>query len=168
MPHLLRPSGSHCPARLAVVMPALITMIAATGCSLTRPEARATDMRISTVAGDVAQVEVLLELRNAGKDEIELVEYDYVVSLADGTRYGGRWAALRALPPGQTVQAVIPAVLPLQSLRDGKTAWSMSGTLRYRDPESFARILYEAGILKSQVDMSGSGPAIATNTATGK
>ena len=130
---------------------------------MVRPEARAVDARIVESGGDATKVEIALELRNPGKDEVELVEYDYVVTLPDGAAYGGKWAALRALPPGRTVEATIPAVLPRQSVANagsGESAWRVSGTLRYRDPQSFARILYEAGILRTEVSFSGSGRAI--------
>ena len=102
----------------------------------------------------------VMELRNTGKDEIELVEFDYVLTLSDGARYGGRWAALRALPPNHTVTATVPAVVPLSSLRNGASGWTVTGSLGYRDPSSFARILYEAGILHYEVPISSAGTTI--------
>jgi hypothetical protein len=130
------------------------------GCSVVRPDARATDARIVETGGGATQVDIALELKNTGDDEVELVEYDYVVTLGDGSSYGGKWAALRALPPGRTVEATIPAVLPAASVGIGQVPWSVSGTLRYRDPQSIARIFYEAGILKTEVSFSGSGPSL--------
>lgn len=126
------------------------------GCSVVQPEARARALEVGRISGDLAEVDIVVELRNPGRDEIELVQYDYTLSAGDGARYGGRWAALRALPPGQTVEARIPAVLPASSVENGRT-WSASGTLRYRDPSSIVRILYEAGILKTEVGFGGSG-----------
>lgn len=126
------------------------------GCSVAQPEARARALEVGRISGDLAEVDIVVELRNPGRDEIELVQYDYTLSAGDGARYGGRWAALRALPPGQTVEARIPAVLPASSIEAGRT-WSASGTLRYRDPSSIVRILYEAGILKTEVGFGGSG-----------
>ncbi|MCE2884417.1 MAG: hypothetical protein LW806_05890 [Planctomycetaceae bacterium] len=126
------------------------------GCSVAQPEARARALEVGRISGDLAEVDIVVELRNPGRDEIELVQYDYTLSAGDGARYGGRWAALRALPPGQTVEARIPAVLPASSVEGGRT-WSASGTLRYRDPNSIVRILYEAGILKTEVGFGGSG-----------
>jgi hypothetical protein len=126
------------------------------GCSVVRPEARAKSLEIDRVSGDLAEVDLVIELRNPGKDEIELVQYDYDLSTGDGARYSGRWAALRALPPGQTLEARIPAVLPAASLAANRS-WSASGTLRYRDPSSIVRILYEAGILKTEIGFGGSG-----------
>ncbi|MFM1867105.1 MAG: hypothetical protein RL591_513 [Planctomycetota bacterium] len=144
-------------ARSKLVCALLATMAGAlTGCHVVRPEGRATELRLGQTNGDLTEVVVVLELRNPGRDEIDLVEYDYTVSLADGSRYGGRWAALRALPPGQTVEAMLPAVLPTTSLADGM-AWSASGTGKYRDPNSVLRILYEAGILKNEYSFSTSG-----------
>ena len=153
--------------RLGATFAALVALVgAAGGCSVTRPEARAVDARIVESSGSATKIEVALELLNTGKDEVELVEYDYVVTLPDGAAYGGKWAALRALPPGRTVAAAVPAVLPTASLAAaGTTPWRVSGTIRYRDPQSIARILYEAGILKTETSFSGSGDGIRAGLA---
>jgi hypothetical protein len=144
-------------ARSKFVCALLATAAAAlAGCHIVRPEGRATEMRLGETKGDLTEVAVVLELRNPGRDEIDLVEYDYTISLADGSRYGGRWAALRALPPGQAVEATLPAVLPTASLAEGM-AWSATGTGKYRDPNSVFRILYEAGILKNEYSFSTNG-----------
>jgi len=144
-------------ARSKFVCALLATAAAAlAGCHVVRPEGRATEMRLGETKGDLTEVAVVLELRNPGRDEIDLVEYDYTISLADGSRYGGRWAALRALPPGQAVEATLPAVLPTASLAEGM-AWSATGTGKYRDPNSVFRILYEAGILKNEYSFSTNG-----------
>lgn len=150
------PVWSHI-RRPTLLLAGLGTLCAPLGCTLVRPEARATAMEVRRSSDSAAEVVLLVELRNPGKDEIELVQYDYTVSVADGSSYGGRWAALQALPPGQTVTAEIPALLPTSGLDRDASAWRASGTLSYRDPRSFARILYEAGILKSEISFSGSG-----------
>jgi hypothetical protein len=133
---------------------------ALSGCAINRPAARATAASVVESKGDVARLSIELELTNTGSDEVELVEYDYTVTLADGARYGGKWAALRALPPGEPVRATIPAVVPASSAQVSG-AWSVSGSLRYRDPRSVVRILYEAGILKPEVSFSGSGATLS-------
>ncbi len=138
----------------------LALLCALTGCSLARPVARATSVQLVRTDGALAEVDVSVELTNTGGDEIDLVEFDYVLTLSDGARYASRWAALRALPPHQTVTAIIPAVVPLSSLRSGASGWTVTGTLGYRDPSSFARILYEAGILHYEVPISNSGAKI--------
>jgi hypothetical protein len=152
----------RCVAALALAATATLGPMA--GCSIAQPEARARSLEVSRIEGELAEVDLVLELRNPGRDEIELVQYDYTLSAGDGARYGGRWAALRALPPGQTVEARIPAVLPAASLA-GANRWSVSGTLRYRDPSSIVRILYEAGILKTEVGFGGSGSGAARASA---
>jgi len=131
----------------------------ACGCSLVQPTARATAASLERTAGEVGQLAIELELGNPGRDEIQLVEYDYLVTLSDGASYGGRWAALRALPPEQAVRATIPAILPASSLR-GDVGWRVSGTLRYRDPQSVARILYELGLVETKISFDGSGDSI--------
>ena len=130
--------------------------IALAGCSVTRPSVRATAANIAKRGATTSQVDVTLALENKGSTEVELVVYDYVIRLADGSSYGGRWAALRALPPGQTVEARIPAVLPVGSAVEG-AGWEFTGTVSYRDPQSFGRILYEAGLLKTEAQIEGAG-----------
>lgn len=137
----------------------------AAGCSISRPEARAVDARIGEAGAGTTRVDIDMELRNSGDDEVELIEYEYVVSVGDGASYGGKWAALRALPPGQVVRATIPAVLPTASIGGGQVPWRVSGTLRYRDPQSIARILYESGILKTEVGFSGAGQSLRLSPA---
>ncbi|MEY3025666.1 MAG: hypothetical protein RL136_639 [Planctomycetota bacterium] len=135
------------------------------GCAIVRPELRAAGCAIAERGPQTAQVDITLELSNPGDTEVELVNYDYLLTLEDGSSYGGRWAALRALPPRQTVQAVVPAIVPAASARPG-TRWSVRGTASYRDPQSFARILYEAGILRTEASFSGDGEvAAASRTA---
>jgi hypothetical protein len=135
----------------------LVASIAvAGGCSVPRPRIEATEARIAETGGSTTRLDIVLGLTNTGSTDVELVNYDYTVSLEDGSSYGGRWAALRALPPNETVQAVIPAVVPSSSAREG-ARWTVRGQVSYRDPQSIARILYEAGFLKTEADMSGSG-----------
>lgn len=126
------------------------------GCSIARPTAAASAATIAARGTGTARVDITLDLTNSGRNEVELVDYSYLITLEDGSSYDGRWAALRALPPGQTVQATVPAVLPLASVRDG-VRWRVTGHASYRDPQSIARILYEAGILRTQSDFSGEG-----------
>lgn len=130
-------------------------MLLAAGCGVVRPAVSASQMRLGESTAEATEVGIVLALTNSGRDEVELVRYDYSVVLEDGARYDGVWSAQRALPPGRTVDAVIPAVLPTASLARG--GWRLEGTLRYRDPKSIARILYEAGILRTEVGFSGSG-----------
>jgi hypothetical protein len=156
----------------AAALPAALLLLFAAGCGVVRPTVSATELRTGATADDATAVGIVLELRNPGRDEVELVRYDYSVVLEDGARYDGVWSAQRALPPGRTIEAVIPAVLPAASVAraagasDGR-GWRLEGTLRYRDPQSFARILYEAGILRTEVGFSGSGavPAAAEPSA---
>lgn len=142
----------------------MLTACALAGCAVQRPQVSAREARVAEAGDATARLEIVLDLTNAGDTDVELVTYDYILSLADGSSYDGRWAALRALPPRQTVQAVIPAVVPASSAREG-IRWTLRGTVSYRDPQSIARILYEAGILKTEADMDGSGTIAAPSPA---
>ena len=136
----------------------------AAGCSVVRPDVRAAEAHVAARGDGTAKVDIELELRNGGDTEVELVTYDYLIRLADGSSYDGRWAALRALPPGQTVRATVPAILPVASATAG-ARWEVSGSVSYRDPQSFARILYEAGLLRTEAGFQGEG-AIADAPAS--
>lgn len=148
------------------LLPALTTAalaVALAGCSVARPTARAAEARLGrggAAGAATASIDIGLELTNTSGNEIELVSYDYLIRLEDGSSYDGRWAALRALPPGQTVKATVPAIVPAASAREG-ARWTVMGTMTYRDPQSFARILYEAGILKTESMFEGAGTLAA-------
>lgn len=139
-----------------LLLAATVTAASMTACSVIRPGARASAATVAARGDTTAMLDVVLELTNPGKTEIELVHYDYTITLADGSSYDGRWAALRALPPGQTVTATVPAIVPNASATAG-ARWTVRGTVSYRDPQSFARILYEAGILKTESSFDGEG-----------
>lgn len=146
----------RCATRSAAALAGLALL---SGCTVVRPVARATDVQVVESVGGTSRVDITLALTNPGDDEVELIEYDYTLSLADGSGYGGKWAALRALPPRSTIEARIPAVVPTASLVDGG-AWRVTGKVEFRDPQSFALILYEAGILHTRSEFSGDGDVI--------
>jgi hypothetical protein len=148
------PRGTFRPTSLLLSAIASATVLSA--CSVVRPGARASCANVAARGDATALLDVVLELTNPGTTEIELVNYDYEITLADGSSYDGRWAALRALPPGQTVTAKVPAIVPVTSASAG-ARWTVRGTVSYRDPQSFARILYEAGILKTESSFVGEG-----------
>jgi hypothetical protein len=108
-------SGSRSVLRAAALPVATATLFAA-GCGVVRPTVSASEMRLGETTADATKVGIVLELVNPGRDEVELVRYDYSVILDDGARYDGVWSAQRALPPGRPVEAVIPAVLPSASV----------------------------------------------------
>jgi hypothetical protein len=126
------------------------------GCSVSRPAAKPIEANIGSAGTVTAAIDITIELTNTSQNEVDLVSYDYLIRLEDGASYDGRWAALRALPPGQTVRATVPAVVPVASARAG-ARWTVVGTLAYRDPQSFARILYEAGLLRTESAFEGAG-----------
>ncbi|MFM7050643.1 MAG: hypothetical protein ACKOYN_00715 [Planctomycetota bacterium] len=125
----------------------LAASLALSGCTINRPAVRPIGAVVSATGEGVERLSIELELTNPGSDEIELVEYDYTVRGSDGSGYSGRWAALLALAPESTSRATIPAVVPAGAA--GRT-WSVDGSLRYRDPKSIARLLYELGLIKPE------------------
>lgn len=130
------------------------------GCAVARPSVEVQGLRSDGEANGVHRLQIDLNLQNSGDDEVQLVEYDYVLSLEDGAKYAGRWAALRALPPDQQITASVPAVIPSASVGGSGFRWSLQGVMRYRDPKSVARILYEAGLLKTEVEFSAEGTGL--------
>ncbi|MFM1823116.1 MAG: hypothetical protein RI967_1382 [Planctomycetota bacterium] len=150
----------HGPSRAAVgPLVAATAVMAMAGCSLVQPSVRAIGARVAGEADGVARLELELELANPGSTEIDLLEYDYRVELADGASYAGRWAALRALPADATVRAQVPAVVPAASLA-GSGGWRIAGTVSYRDPASLSRLLFDLGLLENRAAFSGSGAQV--------
>jgi len=155
----MSPRGPAGVASFALLAPALVL---ATGCSLGRPTVVPAGFRVKAVGTDAAEVALDLDLVNAGANEIELLQYDYTLRLDDGSSYSGRWAALLALPPETTTRASIPAIVPPSALQQGRE-WTLDGTLRYRDPQSVGRILYEIGIVRPQIGFQATGRVEATS-----
>ena len=145
----------------AGVRPLLVaaSAMALAGCSLVQPSVRAIGARVADASDGVARIELELELANPGSTEIDLLEYDYRVELADGASYAGRWAALRALPADATVCAQVPAIVPTASLA-GSGGWRISGTVSYLDPASLSRLLYDLGLVENRAAFSGSGAQV--------
>jgi hypothetical protein len=146
--------------RCTRVLPRMVATVAGAGlagCSMVQPAVRPTAVRVADAGGDATRLAVLLEVANPGSTEIELVEYDYRLELADGASYAGRWAALRALPADGSIEAVIPAVVPAASARGG---WRLTGTLSYRDTAALSRLLLDLGLIENRTSFSASGAQV--------
>ena len=121
------------------------------------------DVGVSQAPTAKLGVEVTLE--NPTQEPIQLEKYDYqLVVESDGQRerWSGSWSALRTLPAQDTVEMVIPAVVPYTFADSPETAsWRVSGTISYKAPGRLAQILFDSGFRRPKHGFSGRGPGIA-------
>lgn len=110
-----------------------------------------------------AGFQVDLKVHNPSSDDIPLERFDYVFLVEEVGRFEGRWAALRTLPPGDTVTMTIPASMTVpEDLADevdlqGVFRWRIDGGVRYQAPGLLGQILFDAGIRRPSESFSGSG-----------
>ena len=95
--------------------PALLlvsTLLLAVGCGAV-PRVAATAAKPTARTDDAAQFRIDLRLANDGTEDIPLERFEYVFTVQDVGVFEGRWAALRTIPPGQSITMEIPASIPL-------------------------------------------------------
>lgn len=125
------------------------------------PEIRVQRVDLVEVGEDASELAIHLELHNKADVPVKLEIWDYSLSAA-ATRYAGRWSAGITIPPGETMNAVIPAVLPNAASPGPTTAWSASGSVTYLAPSRLAEALFELGLNRPSQSFSGRGDGIGT------
>lgn len=124
-----------------------------------------------------AGLQVDLQVHNPSSEDVPLERFDYALQVDDVGRFEGRWAALRTLPPGQTVTLTVPASMRLpRDLTDreelgGEFRWRIEGGVRYQAPGLLGQILFDAGIRRPSEPFEGSGtfrllPPVQAATST--
>ena len=145
--------------------PALLlvsTLLLAVGCGAV-PRVATTGAQPTARTDDAAQFRIDLRLANDGTKDIPLERFEYVFTVQDVGVFEGRWAALRTIPPGQSITMEIPASIPLPTDLaervdlDAPISWRLEGGVRYRAPGFLGRILFDVGIRRPTESFRGSG-----------
>ncbi len=146
------------------------TLLLAVGCGAV-PRIAASEARPTARTDDAAQFRIDLRLSNDGTEDIPLERFEYVFTVEEVGAFEGRWAALRTIPPGQSVAMEIPASIPLPEDLAGRIdldapiAWRIEGGVRYQAPGFLGRILFDVGIRRPTESFSGSGTFTLDRTA---
>ena len=148
-----------------VLTPALLlvsTLLLAVGCGAV-PRVAATAAKPTARTDDAAQFRIDLRLANDGTEDIPLERFEYVFIVKGVGVFEGRWAALRTIPPGQSITMEIPASIPLPGDLaervdlDAPIPWRLEAGVRYRAPGFLGRILFDVGVRRPTESFSGSG-----------
>lgn len=146
------------------------TLLFAVGCGAV-PRIATTGARPTARTEDAAQFRIDLQLANDGTEDIPLERFEYVFTVKDVGAFEGRWAALRTIPPGQSITMEIPASIPLPANLaeridlDAPIPWRLEGGVRYQAPGFLGRILFDVGIRRPTESFSGSGTFTLDRTA---
>ncbi len=125
-------------------------------CTIAPPQVTLTSIRRSASSPQANAYEFEFALRNTHPAPVELETWSYSVTAADGSTYGGSWAALAVIPAESSKSLVIPAVLDATAQTGIGATLAVSGELGYRDPGNLARLLRQMGLLKSRSTFAGS------------
>jgi hypothetical protein len=163
--------------RVPVLASSLLLALLLTGCSgMKEPIVGVTGASLGEVSNEAATVQIALQLENPNTDPIELLEFDYHVSVNGERVYDGMRSAQMTLSRLSTRTATLPAVLPFDRVGwnaaqlPPDTEVQVHGTLRYLQPGAFARTLFDLGAKRPRtsfhsthrVSLSSPPPAPAT------
>lgn len=159
--------GLASPAILAGL--ACLAALAGCGAFSEAPRVEVDSLSIVRVDDDAVEADLTVRIRGAGADAIVLTDFRYGVFLEGRRAYAGRWAALAAAPPEEAIVRILPVVVPRDRLPEeiaagADVAWSVAGSVGWRDPDRFARILLDLGFATPRADFSGRGASIAAAT----
>lgn len=114
-----------------------------------------------------SEADLVVRISGGGPQATILTDFRYTVFVAGRRAYTGRWAALAAAPPEESLTRSLPVVIP-DSMLGGASdevgpveiPWSVSGSVGWEDPDRFARILLDLGFATARAEFSGRGTAI--------
>ncbi|UCD74663.1 MAG: LEA type 2 family protein [Phycisphaerales bacterium] len=152
-----------CATRCAFV-PVLLICAALTGCSVYRaPTIAVAGAEVIETTDEAMAIRFALDLTNLNDEALELLQFDYGLSV-DGRRvYSGRRAAEATLRAGGEKRLFVPAVLryDLMGWETGAQppdiGYKLSGSLLYVTPGEIAEILLDTGVRKPRVRFSSAG-----------
>ena len=149
---------------LQLIMTAVLMAVGATGCSGFRAPAITTvDATFKEATDEALLFDVAIELSNSNADPIELLSFDYTVSVDGVEAFKGRRAAGATLGAGRTNRVALPAVVVFDAMGwDPQSLppvaqWSIGGELNYTAPGEIAEILLDTGVRRPRVRFGGRG-----------
>lgn len=124
-------------------------------------------LSLSSVGEQGMEADLVVRISGGGPQATILTDFEYSVFIDGRRAYRGRWAALAAAPPEESILRSLPVVIPEPMLPDAATAgdpldlpWSVSGTVGWEDPDRLARILLDLGFATPRANFSGRGGTI--------
>lgn len=119
-----------------------------------------------------AEADLVVRISGGGPQATILTDFRYSVFVEGRRAYSGRWAALAAAPPEESIVRRLPVVVPNSMLPPSASpdapvdvAWSASGSVGWEDPNRIARILLDLGFATPRSDFSGRGTSMPPSRA---
>jgi len=112
---------------------------------------------------EAVRFDIALDLENPNTEGLELVEFEYTVSVDGSSVYRGKRAAEATLSAGRGKRLTLPVVVRYdragwsRGARPAEAGWSVRGSMLYVTPGEIAEILLDTGVRKPRVGFSGSG-----------
>lgn len=155
--------------RLAALLAAAAAALA--GCIDLRPGPLVSveGLRISKVGPDATEADLLVSVQSRIAETAPLDDFRYSFAIEGRTVFRGRWSALSAVPPDESISRTLPVVIPTDLLppadpqrpdAERPLRWSVSGSLGWEDPQRLSRILLDLGLPNPRSDFSGRGENI--------
>jgi hypothetical protein len=145
----------RCPAAL----PALAALLLA-GCALDPAVRAVRGERVNSTA-EATEVHLFLELTNPNDAPLELITWNYGVSVDGRSAYEGRWMPSLTLPPHVAIGTELPAVIPASFGDISQAKWRVQGIVDYRATRQLDRLLYQLGITRLHASFEADGAGFA-------
>ncbi|MHC4908623.1 MAG: LEA/WHy family protein [Planctomycetota bacterium] len=162
--------------RAARAIAPLILILLLAGCAHKAPQLQVVGAEVVDGSEEATQIDFAIDLSNPNDEPLELLHFDYELSI-DGQRvYQGRRAAEATLSRGGIRRLTIPVIVreadvPLRASADqsaSTVAYRLSGQLLYISPGELAEILLDTGLRRpsvrfgsrGQIALGGEQPAV--------
>lgn len=134
------------------------------GCSMYRPPSVAVGEAMLVDETDEAlRLDITLDLTNPNNEPLELIRFEYSVSIDGVSVYRAKRAAEATLSASGGKRLTLPAVVRFdrvpwgESARPQEVGWSIRGSLLYITPGALAEALLDTGVRKPRTRLAGSG-----------
>ncbi|MEE2819739.1 MAG: hypothetical protein VX615_03910 [Planctomycetota bacterium] len=124
------------------------------GCSTRAPIATYQHAVASELNSDAASFDAVFTVSNTNNEPIELLLYEYSVSVDGAHVFTGLHEAKLTIPRWSFIESSSPVVVPARAIQTKQGVWRLSGTLSYIESDAFADTLMKAGFSKPSTPIS--------------
>ena len=132
----------------------LLTLGFIIGCTTRAPIATYQHAVVSKFNSDAVAFDAVFAVSNTNKEPIELLLYEYSVTVDGDHMFTGLYEAKLTIPRWSIIESSIPIVIPAGAITAKQEEWQVSGTLSYIESDAFADTLRKAGFSKPSISFS--------------
>ncbi len=126
----------------------LFTLSFIVGCSTRAPIATYQHAIAQELNSDAGSFDAIFKVSNTNNEPIELLLYEYSVSVDGAHVFSGLHEAKLTVPRWSVIESSVPIVVPTSAMKTKQGVWRLSGTLSYIESDAFADTLRKAGFSK--------------------